>query len=54
MLLINFDIIDGCNYSRQENITKTFINIDAFNEYEKMLNSGFYEIRINYKKEVEK
>lgn len=47
MLLINYDIVDGCSYNRQRNIEKTFKDQKEFNEYEKRLNDWMYEIQIN-------
>ena len=51
MFLLQFYIIDGCNYSH-EYCEKIFNNQKEFDEYESNLNSSMYELQIISKKEL--
>lgn len=53
MLLVNFDIIDGCNWSRESGINKKFKDQSELDLYIDRLWSGMYEVKINSIKEIE-
>lgn len=46
MLLIKFELLDGCNYSRSY-CEKVFKDKKEFEEYEKNMNDAMYEIIVD-------